>query len=334
MIEELIKKLEDVYPYEYLEGHLLINGDCLKVMELIDDKSIDLILTDPPYFNIVKNKWDRQWKTIQEFQEWCGVVGKSIYKVMKDNASFYWFGDDKNIAYCQVELDKQFRLLNNLVWKKINALCQKGTTEYRSYAPITERCLFYDKGESMTGLEMVKKIIQNPFAEYLKSEFKRAKITNREIASLFPSSTGGLTGCVSNWLNGDNIMLKEQYLKVREYLNNEYLRKEYEELRKEYEELRRPWNNDKKAFDVLDFGICQDKGRFHDTQKPLLIIAYLINRSSKENGLICDIFAGSFTTTIAAIRTKRKSICIELDPDYYALGVKRVKEELQQGMLI
>jgi site-specific DNA-methyltransferase (adenine-specific) len=339
-MNDLIKKIEGKFPYELVKNQLMICGCCLAVMELIEDKSIDLVLTDPPYFNIVKSKWDRQWENMGDFQKWVGVVGEKFYRITKDNASFYWFGDDKNIAYCQVELDKQWSLLNNIVWKKQSYVGEMYWRTLRSFAPNgDERILFYDKGESKTGLEMVKEIMPNPFAEYLKSEFKKAKVSNREISELFPSKTGGLTGCVSNWLNGFNNITKEQYLKVRNYLNNEYLRKEYEELRKEYEELRkeyeelrRIWNNDKKAFDVLNFGICQDEGRFHPTQKSLQLISYLLARSSKKDSLVLDAFAGSFTTSIACMRTKRCSICIEKDKDYYRMGVERVKEEAKQDV--
>lgn len=31
------------------ERYKLYNGDCLEIMDNIDDKSIDLIITDPPY---------------------------------------------------------------------------------------------------------------------------------------------------------------------------------------------------------------------------------------------------------------------------------------------
>ena len=35
----------------------LYNGDCLELMKNIPDKSVDLILCDPPY-GTTKNKWD------------------------------------------------------------------------------------------------------------------------------------------------------------------------------------------------------------------------------------------------------------------------------------
>lgn len=171
----------------------IINADCMDILKKLPDNSVDCILTDPPYFGIVKNEWDNQWKNISEFQEWISKLGKEFNRVLKDNGSFYWFGDDKTIAYCQVELDKYFRLLNSIVWRKTRLQTMKGAESvFRSFAPITERCLFYDKGESKTGLKMVKRIMPNPFADYLKEEFKRANVSNRKIAELFPSRAGGV----------------------------------------------------------------------------------------------------------------------------------------------
>ena len=312
----------------------IIHADCMDILKQLPDKCIDLVLTDPPYFGIVKNDWDNQWKDIFEFQKWVGELGKEFKRVLKDNGSFYWFGDDKTIAYCQVELDKYFRLLNNLVWRKDNGLCKKGAENiYRSYAPITERCLFYDKGEGKTGFEMVKEIMPNPFAQYLAAEFKKANVTNQEIAKLFPSKTGGLTGVVRNWFYGMNLPTKEQYLKIREYLGGKYLRQEYEDLRQEYEELRRVWNNDIKALDVLDYQICNDKDRFHPTQKPINLISYLIERSSNENDLVLDCFSGSGTTAVACHNLSRRFICIEKDEDYYKASVERLENAKAQMKL-
>ena len=41
-----------------LEINKIYNEDCLEGMKRIPDKSIDLIVTDPPY-NIGKAKWDK-----------------------------------------------------------------------------------------------------------------------------------------------------------------------------------------------------------------------------------------------------------------------------------
>mgnify|MGYP003509827511 FL=1 len=71
----------------------LYNGDCLSIFKDIEDKSVNLILIDPPY-NIGKDKkWDK-WKTVNEYVEFMGKVFKECQRVLKDNGSFYFFHND------------------------------------------------------------------------------------------------------------------------------------------------------------------------------------------------------------------------------------------------
>ena len=312
----------------------IINADCLDILKQMPDKCIDLVLTDAPYFGIVKNDWDNQWKNISDFQKWVGEVGKEIYRVLKDNGSFYWFGDDKTIAYCQVELDRYFRLLNNITWERTNAMPQKGASSvFRCYAPITERCLFYDKGEDKTGLEMVKAVMPNPIAEYLKEELLRKFGTIAQIRKFVVNELKMDSAMVNRWFDGDSIITKERWNEIREKIGKDYLNKQYEDLRQQYEDLRRVWNNDSKALDVLHFPFCSDDGRFHPTQKPLALIGYLLQRSSNQNMIVLDCFSGSGTTAIACHRLKRRFICIEKDKDYYEASVKRLEDEKKQLLL-
>lgn len=46
------------------------------------------------------------------------------------------------------------------------------------------------------------------------------------------------------------------------------------------------------------------------------LLMYLIKNSSAEGDWVIDTFAGSGSTLIAAEFTKRKSLNLELDPDY------------------
>jgi hypothetical protein len=199
----------------------VFNNDCLETISTIKDNSVNLIICDGPYYKICGKKFDWEFKTMQEWVDWHKILRDEFYRILADNGSLFVFGDEKNIAYLQVEFDKKFNLINNIVYRKTNALTIKGIKDYNCFAPTTERILFYDKGENKTGLEMVKKVMPNPFADYLKKEFKRAGVSNIEIARLFPSKSGGVTGCVSNWLSGDNIITKEQYLKIKDYLNEQ-----------------------------------------------------------------------------------------------------------------
>jgi site-specific DNA-methyltransferase (adenine-specific) len=58
----------------------LFNNDCLKVLPTIPDKSIDLILTDPPY-GTTQNKWDsiisldKMWNELKRIvKEDCAIT--------------------------------------------------------------------------------------------------------------------------------------------------------------------------------------------------------------------------------------------------------------------
>ena len=43
------------------------NSDCIELLNQLPNKSIDCIVIDPPYMNVVNEKWDRQWKTIDDY---------------------------------------------------------------------------------------------------------------------------------------------------------------------------------------------------------------------------------------------------------------------------
>lgn len=48
----------------------LINADCLHFIQSLPDDSIDLIVTDPPYFKVKPNGWDNQWKGDEDYLKW------------------------------------------------------------------------------------------------------------------------------------------------------------------------------------------------------------------------------------------------------------------------
>ena len=40
-----------------------ILGDCIEKMKSIPDGSVDLVIADPPYWKVVGQEWDYQWRT-------------------------------------------------------------------------------------------------------------------------------------------------------------------------------------------------------------------------------------------------------------------------------
>jgi len=65
----------------------------------------------------------------------------------------------------------------------------------------------------------------------------------------------------------------------------------------------------------------------HPTPKPTELVAFAIQSSSSINDLVFDCFAGSGSTLVAAEKTKRHSIGIELDPQYVDVILDRLEKE-------
>lgn len=61
----------------------------------------------------------------------------------------------------------------------------------------------------------------------------------------------------------------------------------------------------------------------HPTQKPEALLERIILASSNKGDIVLDPFAGSFTTCSVASRLGRKTIGIELNQDYFEIGLRR-----------
>lgn len=67
----------------------------------------------------------------------------------------------------------------------------------------------------------------------------------------------------------------------------------------------------------------------HPTQKPLGIIAPLIQYSVPSSGLVLDPFMGSGSSLLAALELRRRAIGIEIEEKYCEIAANR----LSQGVL-
>ena len=72
----------------------------------------------------------------------------------------------------------------------------------------------------------------------------------------------------------------------------------------------------------------------HPSQKPIKLIRKLIEKYTHEGDTILDPFMGSGTTGVACVQTGRNFIGIEIDPTYFAIAEKRIREAQMQPRLI
>ena len=85
----------------------LYNEDCLNILPTIPNKSIDLILTDPPY-GTTQCKWD----SIIPFEP----MWKELKRIIKDNGCIALFGSEPFSSYLRTSNIKWFKY--DWYWKK------------------------------------------------------------------------------------------------------------------------------------------------------------------------------------------------------------------------
>ena len=309
-------------------------GDCLEVMKSIPDKSVDAVITDPPYFRIVDAQWDKQWKTLDEYLAWLDVVSDEWKRILKDNGSLMIFADDMVSAYVQVLIDKKLLLLNNIVWYKTNNLPIKATWSYRKFAPMTERILFYSAQYDPTGWETVKLDMNNfvPLREYFREYQDAMGLSKAEIVK----RVGQEADHCFRWGSTQwDLPTPETYAELAKIpTNHEFVRREYEDLRREYEDLRRPFNADGETLDVITGPIVSAKDNTaHPTTKPLWLMQRLVTVSTNPDMTVLDCFMGSGTTGVACKNLKRRFIGIEKDEKYFEIAKRRIENHKPQENL-
>jgi len=76
-----------------------------------------------------------------------------------------------------------------------------------------------------------------------------------------------------------------------------------------------------------------DRTGEHPTEKPVRLMAELVELFSDADELICDPFMGSGTTGVAAIREGRSFVGIEVNPAYFDVACRRIEAAASQPRL-
>lgn len=120
-------------------------GDCLDLMRLIPDKSIDLVLTDPPYGMGFQSNYriDKHSKISNDDNlDWLPVFYNEVFRVLKDEGIAYIFCSFHFVDQFKLEAERFYTVKNILIWMKNNT----GMGDlYGDYAPQYEMVLFFNK---------------------------------------------------------------------------------------------------------------------------------------------------------------------------------------------
>jgi DNA modification methylase len=181
-------------------------GDNIKSLQKLPDNSIDSIVTDPPYgLSFMGKKWDYDVPSVEFWKE--------VWRVLKPGGHILSFGGTRTYHRMVVNIeDAGFEIRDQIMW-----LYGSGFPKSHNIGKAVDK-----RGGESIGW----------FGEWLVKWRKENNIPQSQIAELFPSKTGGLTGCVSNWELGNNLPTNEQFNKICETFNLPF--KSLEEVEREF----------------------------------------------------------------------------------------------------
>ena len=328
-------------------------GDCLEVMRTLPNNSVSLIVTDPPYFKVKGDWWDRQWDTPQGFIEWMGKLCAESHRILKPNGSLYVFASPKMAARVECKIGESFNVLNHIVWWKTNGNrnWSADKSQVRGFLPNTERIIFAEhygadniaKGEAgyEAKCDELRGFVFEPLRAYLDGERQRAGISFEQVRGIVGCASG--SGLPSHWFTASQWMLptEENYLKLRNGFSSldhggAYLTREYEDLRREYEDLRRPFtvSVDVPYTDVWDFTTVAYYPGKHPCEKPAAMIRHIVTASSKPGAAVLDCFMGSGVTGEVCKDTGRDFIGIDADTKWFNYAKRRIEQAQAQPSLL
>jgi len=118
-----------------LERNRIYLMDCLEGMELMDERSVDVIVTSPPY-NIGKpyNSYHDR-KPRDQYLDWMESVAMACKRVMKDDASLFLnVGGTPSDPWIPFDVAQRFRkhfvLQNVIIWVKSIAIPREDMGDY------------------------------------------------------------------------------------------------------------------------------------------------------------------------------------------------------------
>ena len=296
---------------------------------MIPDKSQDLIIVDPPYYKAINEKWDNQWKTEQEYLEWCKLWFAECVRTLKDSGSFYCYGNFDILSKQKVLIfDNELTFRQNITLDKgLKSIAGRTSDKIRMFPTASEYLLFYiNQSYSFQNNDSVNEVFK-PIRKYLKTELKRSGLKTKDCRKLMglKIDAGGLRYFSdTSWM----MIPKKHYTSLQ---TSEVFTMPYEELSEWYKSLSFTFHLPMATTDVWDF--TPDKVRYgHPTQKPQDICQRIVKASSNENDNVLIPFAGSGSECVACDDLKRNWIAFENDKDNFSMSKERVEKNKRKRL--
>jgi site-specific DNA-methyltransferase (adenine-specific) len=319
-----LKNNQIINDYFWDKNFLLINGDCIKVMQSLSKHGVkvDHIITDIPY-GTVNGLSIEGWKAKGNIPNWDYPIDinhmlQNCFNISRTNTNLLLFSQEPmtNDLINGANYYQKYALSNKMVWIKnnhANGFSAK-TTPVNYYEEIL---LFRKKLDETNSIE-IRKYFKNMLNYIGKTKKEIIEETNQGLDHCFRYANR--TFYIPTYQNYLLLIEKYKINKMPNFIS--------------YEELKNAWDKENQIIFNLPenqnivkntFEIKKDTNNIHPTQKPLKLLEQLITLFSNKNDYILDFTSGSGSTGIAAIKLERKFIGIELDKHFYEEAIKWYK---------
>lgn len=291
-----------------LELNKIYLQDCIEGMKKIESESVDLTIADPPYFKVIGESWDYQWRTAEKYLNWSREYLKEIYRVTRKGGSFYLFGYFRMLVHLVPLIEELgFELRQQIIIDKgMRAVSGRATKNYRMFPNVTESVVFFVKDS--------KPFIKDILLERQKELGLKAKEINEGLG--VKSNGGGMWSIYTGNNICKQVPTEENWLKLDEILSHGI----------PYDKISQTYNAQLGFTDVWsDIDFYKEK-RYHPTQKPISLIDRIVLASSNEGDIVLDPFMGGGSTAISAIKNSRNYIGFEIEEKYFEKSIKRIDE--------
>ena len=274
-------------------------GDCFELIKDLPDNSVDLVITSPPYADIVNYGKDISIKKPKDYCDWLLPLFNEIHRVLKPSGSFILNINDNcdkglrnpfvyELIY-RSQKETNLKFYDTYIWHKMNGIPNGGKKRFRN---TTEFIFHFVKNQ-----KELKFYMDRALEEPAKATSDRAKY----------QWTVKNHGTIQ-----DGERVKEKTIDYGSQLTNGI----------------RPDN----VFRFPTAGLARDNTIRHPAPYHKELPTYFINLLTDEGDVILDVFSGIGTTGLGC--KDREYIGFEMNEKYAEFSKKRLMgEELEQWVV-
>ena len=308
-----------------MEVNKIICGDCLIEHEKIKSGSVDLILTDLPYGTVenIANS-DTVIHGMQGKTSWDVVIDTNkimqiANRILRKNGKMVLFAQQPFTTELINKAIANVPFNYSMIWEKdhfANSLTAKK-------APLNyyEDILIFSKSEDTEW--------EHPLRNYAIQIIDFINLPKKEIFDKIGKGQIRFFRVKQDEFGQPTKTIYKQIIdlfsidKMQGFKTYEEIKRIDKEYKKKFASTFNLWEGKKYKSNILEYK--KDYDGFHPTQKPILLLEDLIKTFSNEGDLVVDLTAGSGSTAVACINTKRNYIIIEKELKYVEIARRRIK---------